>query len=85
VSQTPDGKHRCDACDADVGNGGLISALVVADLDPDNNGHVRNLHFCRDREEGEGKQRKHIKGCARKLIHPATMRAYDKRKETASA
>lgn len=84
MSMTPDGKHECDCCGADVGNGGLPTALIVADLDPDAPGHVRNLHYCRDRSEGEGEHRQQVKGCARKLVHPATMRAYDKRRAAAA-
>lgn len=84
MSMTPGGRHECDCCGTDLGNGGLPVALIVSDLDPDTPGMVRNLHYCRDRDEGEGRARRRIKGCARKLIHPATMRAHDKRKKEAS-
>lgn len=75
----PDGSFGCDRCDADVGNGGVDVALVVSDLDPDLRGHVRNLHFCRSREEGEGDARTTVEGCAGKVLTSETLAAYRKR------
>lgn len=66
----PDGTYECDRCGADCGNGGVRDCAIVADLDPDNEGHVRNLHFCRDREE-DGRK---IKGCARKLLSATNLK-----------
>lgn len=72
MSRTPVGKHVCDKCGADCGNGGVLDALVVSDLDPDSGG-VRNLHFCRTREENE----KTVKGCAEKLLSPPNLKHYE--------
>ena len=67
-----DGKYVCDRDGVDVGNGGVQSALVVSDLDPDRPGMVRNLHFCRDREEDGEK----IKGCAGKVLTSRNLEYY---------
>lgn len=77
MSMLPDGSHVCDRCPADVGNGGVTDALIVSDLDPDNPGHVRNLHFCRDREV-DGKK---VKGCANKVLSAANLKSYNERNE----
>lgn len=69
MSIRDDGRHHCDRCGADLGKGGGVAAsVVVSDLNPDSPGMIRNLHFCRDREEGEGEQRRHVDGCARQLL-----------------
>lgn len=73
MSIRSDGKHRCDGCGWDVGNGGVRQCAIVSDLDPDNEGHVRNLEFCRDREDG-GKM---VKGCSRKLLRPSILTNYE--------
>lgn len=81
MSMTPDGRHRCDRCDTDLGGGGLDVCLVVSDLDPDRAGHVRNLHYCRDRPDPDGQGL--VKGCVHKILHPATTKAYDARRKAA--
>lgn len=42
------GKHVCDRCGADIGNGAITECVIVSDLDPDIPGGVRILHFCRE-------------------------------------
>lgn len=42
------GKFKCDRCGTDVGNAAIDKCVIVSDLDPDNPGLVRNLHFCRE-------------------------------------
>jgi hypothetical protein len=79
MSMQPDGSYVCDRDGVDVGNGSVLMALVVSDLDPDNPGHVRNLHFCRDREDEDGKI---VKGCARKVLSSTNMKHYTETKES---
>ena len=64
MTMNPDGSAVCDRCGADCKGGGVIDAVVVGDLDPDQPGHVINYHFCRDREDGSTV----VKGCARKVL-----------------
>lgn len=47
MSMKDSGKGECDRCGEDVGNAAVTECIVVGDLDPDNPGMVRNLHFCR--------------------------------------
>lgn len=77
MSIKANGKHECDRCGTDVGNGGVLQCVVVSDLDPDDPGMVRNLHFCRDRDEGG----KLVKGCARKVLSPANLKHYEEARE----
>lgn len=74
---TPNGKHVCDRCGTDVGNGGVSEAVVVGDLDPDQRGHVCNLHFCRDRTV-DGKA---VRGCEHKILSPANLKHYTDTRE----
>lgn len=69
MSHLTDGSFACDRCGADIGNGDITHAIVVGDLDPDREGHVRNLHFCREN------------GCAGKVLSARNMAAYKERKE----
>lgn len=64
------GKFVCDRDGVDVENGGVNFALVVNDVDPDRPGHVRVLHFCRDREDKDGNK---ITGCASKVLSARNM------------
>lgn len=72
MSRTPEGDYVCDRDGVNVGNGGVDRALVVSDRDPDKPGHVRILHFCRDREENG----KTIKGCANKVLSATNLKHY---------
>lgn len=47
-----DGSCRCDQCNRDVGNGGIFSAVIVADLVGDSSG---TFHLCRDEADADGK------------------------------
>lgn len=80
MSIRTDGKHRCDSCGQDVGNGGVRECAIVSDLDPDREGHIRNLEFCRDREDGG----KLVKGCSRKLLRPSILNDYEESRVSAS-
>lgn len=66
ISET---EYICDRDGADCGNGGVVACLVVSDLDHENEGMVKNYHFCRDREE-DGKT---VKGCAGKVMSAANL------------
>ena len=70
MSHIASGEHVCDRCGADIGNGDITHAIVVGDLDPDREGLVRNLHFCREN------------GCAGKVLSARNMAAYLERKES---
>jgi hypothetical protein len=61
MTMKADGNGECDRCGADVGNASVFNCIVVGDLDPDNEGHVRNLHFCREN------------GCAGKVLSPRNL------------
>lgn len=69
MSQLPDGAFSCDRCGADVGNGGVTTAVVISDIDPDTPGVMRALHLCRDRVEDGGQ----VEGCAGVLLSPANL------------
>lgn len=79
MSLQPDGKYVCDRDGRDVGNGGILMALVVSDLDPDDPGMVRNLHFCRDEKDAEGTITHH--GCAKKVLSARNMEHYTTQKK----
>lgn len=70
MSRRSDGAYRCDRCDLDVGNAGVDRAAMVADVDPDDPGTVRNLHFCREPNTGAPD------GCAAHLLTPANVAAW---------
>lgn len=72
----PDGSHECDRCGAGVGNGSVALALVVSDMDPSQEGHIRILHFCRGREEGDTV----VKGCVNKVLSARNMQHYEEMK-----
>lgn len=74
---TEGGKFICDRCGEDCGNGGVIDSLVVSDIDPDNPGHVRNLHFCRAREN-DGKT---VKGCDSKVLSNSNLKFYKEHRD----
>lgn len=65
--------YQCARCGANVGNGGVDQCSVVSDIDPDTPGMVRNLRFCRDRED-DGKK---IKGCTGKVLSPSNLKHYE--------
>lgn len=69
---TSNGKGECDRCGADIGNASVDKAVVVGDLDPDNEGHVRNLHFCREN------------GCADKVLSPRNLEHLNAKKAKAA-
>lgn len=83
MSLTGNGKYVCDRDGVDVGNGGVLAAVVVSDLDPDNPGHVRNLHFCRDEVDEDGKVVR--KGCANKVLSASNMKHYNEERESDGA
>lgn len=74
---TQGGSFECDRCGTDVGNGGVLDAVVVSDLDPENPGTVRNLHFCRDREV-DGKT---VKGCGNKVLSATNLKHYKEKND----
>lgn len=80
MSQVSDGTFVCDRCGAEVGNGSLLNAVVVSDIDPDKPGMVRNMHFCRDRTVDE----EEVKGCSRKLLSPSNLKHLNDSKESIS-
>lgn len=77
----PSGSYSCDRCGTDVGNGGVQMCAVVSDLDPDRESMVRNLHFCRDREDDEGNK---TKGCTNKVLSATNLKHYHETKESES-
>lgn len=77
ISET---EYICDRDGADCGNGGVVACLVVSDLDPENEGMVKNYHFCRDREE-DGKL---VKGCAGKVMSAANLKFHLEAAEVAT-
>lgn len=83
MSMNPDGTFACDRCGADVDNGGIQAAVVVSDLDPEARGMIRNLHFCRDRVEGEDESREEIRGCEHKVLTPSNLANYTAVREAA--
>lgn len=82
MSLRPDGSYRCDRCDADVGNGAVTEAAVIADLDlvddPDVHARPRTLHLCRKPRKGAPH------GCAGHVLGPRSLAAYTATKETTS-
>lgn len=68
-----EGKHLCDGCGWDVENGGVLMCAIVSDLDPYNEGRIRNLEFCRDHEDGG----RLVKGCVHKLLRPSILKNYE--------
>lgn len=76
MSLRDDGHHHCDGCGRDLDNGGVQNGVIVSDLDPDRRGHIRNLIFCRDHEEGEGRERHKVEGCAATLLDPEVIADY---------
>lgn len=77
MTMLSENKFECDKCGADCGNGGVLSALVLSDIDPDRPGHVRNLHFCRDREDKDGNK---IKGCDNKVLSTTNLKHLKEKK-----
>jgi hypothetical protein len=73
MSLNANGTTSCDKCGADVGNGSLLEAAIVSDLerDADNEpipGRIRVLHLCRAQ----------FNGCANRVL---TKRALAHRQE----
>lgn len=66
-------KYVCDRDGVDVGNGGILEAVVVSDINEET-GMVVNLHFCRDQKDEEGKIIR--KGCSRKILSPSNIQHY---------
>lgn len=62
-----EGNYHCDRCGTDVGNGGVMQAAVISDLDPDRPGEIRVLHLCREPREGAPS------GCVGNVLGPATL------------
>lgn len=82
MSLAPDGHHRCDRCDDDLGNGAVSVALVVSDLDPAHPGMIRNLHFCRTRVEvDDDGNRNSRRGCTDIVLSEDNLAAYRVRQE----
>lgn len=75
-----DGGFVCDRCGSDVGGGGVTEALIIGDLDPDDPGKVRNLHFCRKRTDAAGRE---IAPCASYVITPTNLADLNSRKNKA--
>lgn len=67
------GHVECDRCGWDCDNGSVLICAIVSDIDEET-GLVRNLHFCRDVADAEGKVTH--KGCARKLLSPSMLKAH---------
>lgn len=66
----PDGTGECDNCGQEEQNGGVTLFLILSDLDPDREGHVQTLHFCR------------AQGCDKKVRRKTTLKRYLERRET---
>lgn len=79
MSMLKNGKHVCDRCGEDVGNGGVMQCIVVSQLDPHNPGMVRNLHFCLDTVDESGTVTR--KGCERKILSPANIKFNEENRE----
>lgn len=49
MSLRPDGSYRCDRCGGSAGNGGVLDAATLVDIQflDDGNAVPRNLHLCR--------------------------------------
>lgn len=70
MSLRSDGTYRCDGCGVDVGNGGVLMAAVISDLDPDQPGAIRVLHLCRAARDGAPN------GCVGDVLGPGTLANY---------
>lgn len=68
-------KVLCDRCGADLGNGNIYNCIFVADLEPEDENKVRNLHFCRDQKDEDGKVM--YKGCTNYLLSASNMAHYN--------
>lgn len=65
-------RHNCDRCGTGVENGAVTECVVVSDLDPDNPGMVRNLHFCREN------------GCDKKVLSARNLQHYTETRESSN-
>lgn len=79
MSLLKNGDHVCDRCGHDVGNGGVIMAVIVSALDPHNPGMVINYHFCKDEEDEEGTVTH--KGCERRILSPSNVKFHEENRE----
>lgn len=70
MSQVSIDSFVCDRCGADVGNGSIQLCLIVSDLDPDRDGMIRMLHFCREN------------GCDQKVLSKRNMENWEKMNAT---
>ena len=61
MSQVSIQEFECDRCGASVGNASIQNCLIVSDLDPEREGMIRVLHFCREN------------GCAGKVLSARNM------------
>lgn len=78
MSLQSDGSYVCDRDGRDVGNGGVLSALIVSNYDPET-GTVVNHHFCRDEKDEDGKIIHH--GCDKKVLSARNLEHYRNQKE----
>lgn len=84
MSLRPDGSYRCDRCGADVDNGGVHTAAVVSDLDPDTgNTTPRRIDFCRDRPDPD-QPGKTIQGCRDRVLTKKALRNYHETRTTSA-
>lgn len=67
VTTGADGLTSCDRCGGTAGNGGVVDAVVLSDLDHATGGIV-NLHFCRQPQGKDGRART----CADIVVTTAT-------------
>lgn len=75
-------KAWCDRCGADIDNANIALCIIVSDLEPDTN-FVRNLHFCRDEKDEDGKVVR--KGCASVLLSARNLEHYNAQKDEAES
>jgi hypothetical protein len=75
VSQQLNGSYVCDRCGTDVGNGGIYSAAMVADLHPDDPTEIRRLHLCRAARTGAPR------GCVGYVLGDGTLAAWAEAQE----
>lgn len=72
MSLRPDGSYRCDRCGVDVGNGGVVHAAVISDVQPTDPARPRVLHLCRNARDGAPT------GCVGNVLGPGTLADYTK-------
>lgn len=57
---------KCDRCGVTLPSDSVYDCSIVSDLDPNRPGHIRNMHFCRDKTKSESAK----KGCTESVLTP---------------